>query len=536
MYRPLKAAIPLSLSLSVLLGACGAANLPPSATTPPGSDEPGLQQDLPPASGGSTSLPGFSAGAPGIQPGSGQPEIVIGTTPTHPANPHVLGTDRNQVAEYFPDGPAKLAKLRELAPTWGKGRYLYRVGHGITDGRVEYDYMTGYHFEDEWGKKGPYPYDDVRYALKDAKALGSDAMFVVNYGTGTAQEAADYVRYLNDPSCALRKQYPSDNRPVRMFEIGNEISWSHERGHDQYAPTDTAYAQRARRFAEAMRAASPVPIQIGAVATTNSNWLGDGWAGGAQTVKDILQTMGNQVDFLIFHGYPSWPLERSGDLLTVIAQNAWNRRKLQTEIFPAIARYSNGHPVGVANTEFSTELYGDPDHARGMFGALYSADSLATALDLGLETAVQFCLDHGDQADSSFFIGNDPDHVTPIFRVDRLLARHWGDQELPVSGQGVPTVHVQGSGTSIDMPLLGLAAARGNDGRVYALVVNRSDDQDVTIPVDFGRPVKSIVAHELLGPQGWNTGADGVERTDVPETPGAPIRFAASSVTILEAR
>ncbi len=452
----------------------------------------------------------------------------------HKANSLVLGTNRNHVAEFFPKSAQKLARLRDLRPTWGAKRYMYRVGHGITDGRVEYSYMTGFHFEELWGKKGPYPYDDVRHALGEARDIGSEQIHVVNFGTGTAEEAGRYAGYLNDPDSGLRKQYPWDGEPVRHFEIGNEISWGHERGHDKYAPDEITYAKRAREFAKAMRGASPrTPIRIGAVATTNSNWLGEGWGGGAKTVKNILENMGDQVDFLIFHGYPSWPLKKDGDLQTVIAQNAWNRKKLTEEIIPAIKASAGGRDVKIANTEFFTELYNDQKASKGMFGALYTADTLATALDLDFETAIQFCFDHGDLADASFFLGNDPDRITPIYRVQRMLARHWGDNELPVEALNLASTKVNGAATSVDMPLLGTAAAHDASGRVYLLSVNRTDKDSVNAAVAFGFKPRKVEMHRLSGPAGWLTPPEEVKEESSDLVPGKPVTFPAASVTIL---
>jgi hypothetical protein len=172
-----------------------------------------------------------------------------------------------------------------------------------------------------WDQSASYPYDDVRNALADANAIGADQMHVDNFGTSDADEAARYVSFLNHAGDANRAAHPVAQQNVQMFELGNEISWNLVRGHDTYAPTETAYATRARQFARAMRAASDVPIQIGAVASTNANWFGSGWSGGATSVKNILTTMGPDVDFLIYHGYPSWPMAKSGDLLTLMAQH-----------------------------------------------------------------------------------------------------------------------------------------------------------------------------------------------------------------------
>lgn len=535
----------IPLASVVLISACDVGSLPslirnPQLGIPAAADGPIVD----PASGRAGRTPGIRPGPvkmPGMpdrtveEAAPGQTVIRVVPEVKHRANSRVLGTNRNHVAEYFPKGPQKLARLRDLRPTWGDRKYLYRIGHGPTDGRVEYDYMTGFHFEQVWGKKGGYPYDDVRHGLGEAREIGADQMHVVNFGTGTAEEAARYVGYLNDPGTALRKQYPYEGEAVARFEIGNEISWTHARGHDKYAPDDVTYAKRAREYAKLMRAASPTRIRIGAVATTNSNWLGDGWAGGARTVKNILDTMGDQVDFLIYHGYPSWPLKKNGDLLTVMAQNAWNRKKLTEEILPAIKANARGRDVKIANTEFFTELYNDVKASRGMLGALYTADTLALALDLDMEAAVQFCFDHGDLADASFFLGNDPDRLTPIYKMQRMLAQHWGDEEMPVEAINLASIPVKGAATSVDMPLLGMAASRDSAGRVHVMVVNRTDKQAVDASVAFGYKPRKIEMHRLSGPSGWLTGPEEVVEETLDAAPGKPIKFPAASVTILVA-
>ena len=255
--------------------------------------------------------PGATPPAPSPTPALGAAIVVNPSKVRHAANSHLLGANRNHVAGAYPNGPAKLAKLRELQPTWGNRKYLYRYGHGVTDGRYDYGYMTGYHFERTWDKTGPYPYDDIRFGLQEAATLGADQIHVVNFGTGDPQEAGRYVSFLNKADDPNRALHPIARQDVGLFEIGNEVSSSMVRGHSQYAPNEVAYAQRARLFAQAMRASSDVPIQVGAVACTNSNWTGNGWSSGATAVRNILTTMGDQVDFLIFHGYPAWPVSRA---------------------------------------------------------------------------------------------------------------------------------------------------------------------------------------------------------------------------------
>ncbi|MNK95315.1 hypothetical protein D3C87_1155460 [compost metagenome] len=484
-----------------------------------------------PGLGNTAAVPQLNASEPTV---SGSGIKVYVNDVMHAANSYVLATNRNHVANNFPNGAAKLAKLKELRPRWGQGRYMYRIGHGPTDGRHDYTYMTGYHFEQHWDKDGGYPYDDIRNALKDANALDAEQLHVVNFGTGTPEEAARYVSYLNHPNDANRAKYPYPVQNAKFFEIGNEISWSKVRGHKEYASTEIKYATRAKQFAQAMRKASPVPIQIGAVASTNSNWMGEGWAQKGQGVKNILQTMGDDVDFLIYHGYPSYPMaNKGGDRLSIMAQNAWNERKYKQEILPAIKQYAK-KPVRLANTEFFTEIYNDATFARGMFGALYAADTVTLAMNLDMLVANQFGLDHGDMSDASFFVGNDPNAVTTIFMFQKMLAQHWGDGILRTEGVNLPTQFVKGAADSIDMPKLTYTASKGNNGKVYVMVTNRTNDSDVTTSVGLGLNPRSVTAYELKGSAGWNSDHSSASVSTKPVSLNTPYTFPKASITILE--
>lgn len=462
------------------------------------------------------------------------PTILVQTKQVrYPASSLILGAVRNHTADSIVNADAKLAAMRALTPTWGQRQYLYRVGHGPTDGRLDYSDMTGYHFEQEWDQPGPYPYDDVRNALREANTLGAAQIHVVNFGTGSPQEAGRYVSYLNKSSDPNRAAHPLPQQDVGLFEIGNEVSWSMVRGHDQYAPNEIAYAQRAKLFAEQMRANSDVPIQIGVVAGTNSNWYGNGWSGGAATVKNILTTMGPDVDFLIFHGYPSWPVA-TGDPLTIMAQNEWNRQKLETEIKPAIKQYAGGRDIWLANTEFFSGNYGDPTAARGMLGAMYSADSLILAMNEDIRVAAQFSFDHeGDIADNQFFFHDDPAQPTAIFQFQRLLAQHWGDNIVATTGQGIPTLQVSGADPSGNVTLPELAFSAATTGNTtFVMVLNRTNGTDIAGAIHLDVAPTKVVAYQLTGPSGWASATGAV--TTIANPSLTAFTFPRASVTIFQ--
>jgi len=96
------------------------------------------------------------------------------------------------------------------------------------------------------------------------------------------EEAAEWVRYCNDPDDRLRRSHGID-RPctMRWWQIGNETSYDRN-GYD----CETA-AQRTMAFAKAMRQADPNLTLIG--------WGDSGWA------KRMLDIAGEHLQYIAFH-------------------------------------------------------------------------------------------------------------------------------------------------------------------------------------------------------------------------------------------
>ncbi len=111
---------------------------------------------------------------------------------------------------------------------------------------------------------------------------------------GTAEEAAEWVAYCNDPDNALRKSHGAEEPyNVRWWQIGNETSYDREGFNvDQCAAVT-------KKFAKAMHAADP-SVKLMA-------WCDDGWA------KRIVEEAGDEIGYLAFHhhfksGLPDDPL------------------------------------------------------------------------------------------------------------------------------------------------------------------------------------------------------------------------------------
>ncbi len=231
-------------------------------------------------------------------------------------------------------------------------------------------YSDIYHWKDNTAPGGYVaPNTDFDHFMAGVQRAGGQAMVIANYGTGTPQEAADWVRYAN-----VEKKYG-----VKYWEIGNEIygnghygaSWEAD---DHPAKTPAEYATNLVDFSRAMKAVDPT-IKIGAVLTTPDNWPDGIVAGGdAGTWNDVvLSIAAADVDFAILHWYPggsSGP-EALGKVAQASDITAMTRRLLD--------RYSPDRRIGIAVTEINTG-YGQNTQP----GALFAADVYGSLLENGV--------------------------------------------------------------------------------------------------------------------------------------------------------
>ncbi|MET7420426.1 cellulose binding domain-containing protein [Dactylosporangium sp. NPDC005555] len=162
-------------------------------------------------------------------------------------------------------------------------------------------YADIYHWRDHTAPGGYVaPNTDFDTFMGSVRRINAQPMIIANYGTGTAEEAADWVRYAN-----VTKGYGA-----KYWTIGNEnygnghygTAWEADNHADK---SPRAYAEGVVAFAAAMKAVDPT-IKIGAVLTTPGNWpdglVGSGDAGTWNQV--VLSVAGPAIDFVDLHWYP----------------------------------------------------------------------------------------------------------------------------------------------------------------------------------------------------------------------------------------
>lgn len=120
------------------------------------------------------------------------------------------------------------------------------------------NYTSGYHWRDgvgpldkrvsmlnqSWGMP-EYNHFGTDEFLRFCRLIGSQPQIALNLGTGTAEEAADWVKYVNDKWNA--------GSGGLWWELGNELWGLHQIGY----PTIARIADRTREFSAAVRRADP---------------------------------------------------------------------------------------------------------------------------------------------------------------------------------------------------------------------------------------------------------------------------------------
>lgn len=246
-----------------------------------------------------------------------------------------------------------------------------------------------YHWQDNTAPGGYVaPNTDFDTFMASVQRVGAQPIIIANYGTGTPQEAADWVRYAN-----ITKGYGA-----KYWEIGNELYGNGHYGADWEADdhadsSPTAYANGVVAYSEAMKAVDP-SIKIGAVLTMPGNWP-DGLiaAGDDATWNDtVLRIAGPAIDFVILHWYPT-----ASDAAAVL------KRPDQIDDMIYLVRQEIARDAGpdasriqIALTETSSGIDMDTQPA-----ALYAADAFSTLWEDGVFTVDWWDLHNGPSASST---------------------------------------------------------------------------------------------------------------------------------------
>jgi len=322
-----------------------------------------------------------------------------------------------------------------------------------------------------------------------ATNIHAQVFITVNYGSGTPEEAAAWVRCAN----------VTNHCGFRYWEIGNENYGNWE--HDQNSPPHDAvtYARRAKEYFRQMKAADPA-IKIGVVAAVNwkeradvlldalkqlqiGTFITEGYQGWTPKMLATLKELGVTPDFAICHRYPvslsGW--ENDASLLQSTAQWRADAAALRRQLDTYYGAASTN--VELLCTENNSIGEKTGKQTTSLVNGLYLADSFGQIVQTEFNSFLWWNLRNMQDrnannspalygwrqyGDHGIMCGNDTRYPTfYTFKLLKYFARG-GDRIVRATS---------------DDKLLSVYAVRRADGTLALLVINKSPG--ATLEADF---------------------------------------------------
>ncbi len=216
---------------------------------------------------------------------------------------------------------------------------------------------------------------------RTATSTHAQVFITANYGSGTPDEAAEWVRYSN-----VHKRYG-----FQYWEIGNEIygSWENDTNTRPHDPV--TYATRFAQYARKMKAADPL-VKIGAVIEasedSDDNYAdesvinprtGASHSGWSAVMLATFQKLGVTPDFVAYHRYEQGPGGES-DVYLLGAAKTWSndaaaiRQMLSDYLGPRAKR------VELTCTETNSVYSGPGKQSTSLVNGLFLADSMGSIM------------------------------------------------------------------------------------------------------------------------------------------------------------
>jgi alpha-L-arabinofuranosidase len=361
---------------------------------------------------------------------------------------------------------------------------------------------------DDPSQGGTVPSANFDAFMSVVTGTGSQAMITVNYGSGTEQEAADWVRYANRGGPRYNGPVPTystgcgkgHNYGIRYWEVGNELygdgtygaTW--EVNHKSHDPT--TYANGVVSYSAAMKAVDP-SIHVGAVLTAPTNWP-DGQTSASSPLPwndTVLPIACSAIDFVIVHWYPQGPTGESDAALLASPENGESTPVSYTQSIPSmvaslrseLAQYCGSHAsaVQIMVTETNSVSYNPGKQTTSLVNALYLADELMTWFENGItnvdwwalhnspfdgnvDPALYGSYNFGDYGVLSAGFTTSAGVVEPP--VNTPFPAYYGLQMLSVLGHGAQDAIL---GTTSSNPLVAVHAVRQKYGKISVLLVNK---------------------------------------------------------------
>lgn len=297
---------------------------------------------------------------------------------------------------------------------------------------------------------------------------------------GTAEEAAEWVDYCNNPDNALRKAHGhADPYNVKFWQIGNETSY------DAAGFTSDQCAKVTEKFAKAMRKVDP-SIRLLGWGDESHKGLDDTWCAKMGQIDEI--------DTIAFHHHFGSGLDSSplyGDHYRISPKNTWrhlmNAYRSMEDHIAKMREDANGKRLAMTEGHFTV-----PGQSRNTVLSTWAA-GVSYARCLNVIERNSDILDIATMAD---FMGNvwqvnaimlstpvsitsKPSYLQPVGRVMSLFRKHVGEKALDLTSSGIVDATASRTGKTI-----------------FIHAANTAMNEDVELNVDLGKEkIKKVTMH-----------------------------------------
>jgi len=459
---------------------------------------------------------------------------------------HYILPGETQHPDWNQQTPNQILDLtRQLNPATGEAVFSLRFGSQFDGGRmkgIRAGGADGYHWQQAFNPGSRAISLDEAAGM--ARKAGSNLTVQVNFGSGTAAEAAAEVAYTNgtDSSIAevaLRHQHGfTDPYNITRWEIGGELYDAGTTGFSatgdfSYAnpaaknggdsawynkPTsDPAnYAARAVVFARAMRAASPVPIKLYLTIAVP----GSAWGSLPNQISTLISIAGQDIDGFNIHLYPVGEGPRTGltdlDILAAPDRSDSWLAEAQTNI-KTYAPPGKHYELIVSEYNISIHSIAQLDN---LAGGVATATMLVSFANRGISEANHYSLDTGSYGLFNYNQDGSLDNPRPSYLALQLFATHLGSKIIASVAEGSSTLHSPG-GTLVpgfDFSSLVTTASVSRDGKsLYLIAINRDPEQAQRVKInisgfvgDSQQPIEATMLNGLS----LNSLSSGVSRNN----------------------
>jgi hypothetical protein len=287
---------------------------------------------------------------------------------------------------------------------------------------------------------------DFSLFAREASAIGADKFVTVNYGSGTAAEAAAWVTAAARTSGEHVALWEVGNETYGCYEVDNELAGAPARykgyrpatggasGQSQTCPETTegtaagtttlatSYADNALRFLKAMKKADPLAM-IGVPWAFDDSVQGSGVADSDEWNAKVLGTDGADVGFVDAHYYPfdfSGATGGANPSDAQVLQALQAIPSLQASIQAELAKYDPDAAVVIGETAVSNS---PTTTVCSPVGAIFAAGDTLSWLASGARSVDWWDLNNDDNTGSSctspdyglFTSGAKPATETPYY-------------------------------------------------------------------------------------------------------------------------